>query len=230
MIRGSAVGIEYADATPDNLTIHAGNREAWGHLSGMLEGCGYSVLLVGPPGTGKTRMLATVLNVIEDKWPLGRYLYWTMPAFADQRRDAVSGDALDPVEPCIEAHVVVLDDLGAEKITDYGREGLYRVLDERRKQGRITLTATNLLLRELPKPEYYGDRIVSRFMGEHGTIAAVTGQDWRVKQAAHPKPVAWAEQIGRPQGILAEVIRQREDCVPMPEEVRAQIEALKEAR
>lgn len=228
MISGSVIGSEYADASPDTLTVHDGNREAWGHLSRMLEGRGYSVLLVGRPGTGKTRMLATVLNEIERKWPLGRYLYWTMPAFVDQRRDAVSGDALDPVDPCIEAHVVVLDDLGAEKVTDYGREGLYRVLDERRKRGRITLAATNLSLRELP--QIYGDRIVSRFMGEHGTIVAVTGHDWRAKQAEHLREIAWAEQIGQPQGVLAEVMRQREDCVPMPDEIRAQIEALREGR
>ncbi len=227
MIRGSAIGAEYADATPDNLVVHSGNREAWGHLSGMLEGHGYSVLLVGPPGTGKTRMLATVLNTIERKWPFGRYVYWTMPAFVDKRRDAVGGDTLDPVEMCIEAHVVVLDDLGAEKVTDYGREGLYMVLDERRKRKLITLAATNLSLRELP--QIYGDRIMSRFMGEHGTIAAVTGYDWRVRQAANPKPVAWAEQIGQPRGILAEVMRQREDCVQMPDEVRRKIEELRGA-
>jgi hypothetical protein len=63
------------------------------------------------------------------------------------------------------------------------------------------------------------------------TIAAVTGHDCgRVRQAANPKPVSWAEQIGQPRGILAEVMRQRDECVPMPDEVRRQIDQLRGGR
>lgn len=194
MIRGARIGVEYADARVENLIIHPGIQEAWERLRVLLEGRGYSVLLVGPPGTGKTRLLATVLHELDSRWPYGRYVYWTMPELAERRRDAVAGDWLDPIEACIEAHITILDDLGAEKTTDYGREGLYRILDERRRAGRITLAATNLTVQELPR--VYGDRIVSRFLGPHGTIALVSGQDWRGRQAANPTPVAWAPGLG----------------------------------
>lgn len=210
-------------ATPGNLVVHEGIREAWSRLSPMLSGEGYSILLVGDPGTGKTRMLATVLHGIEAKWPHGRYVYWTMPAFVDARRHAVSGDAQDPVEPCIEAHVCVLDDLGAEKVTDYGLEGFYRVVDERKKRHQITLMATNLPLAarrrdERTFPSVYGDRIVSRMFGEHGTVVRVSGTDWRTQQAKQVTPIRWADQIGKPAGMLAEIMRQRERAIEQREE------------
>lgn len=220
MIAGASLGAEFADACIDTLSVHAGIQEAWSYLSQLIGGAGISVALIGPCGTGKTRMLATVLHECETKWPEKRYVYWPLPKFVAARRAAIGGDRMDPAEGCIKADICVLDDLGAEKASDWGLEGLYRVIDERRNARRITLIASNLEPKGLQ--EVYGARIVSRLTGKHQTMVRVKGDDQRLRQALALEPIQWADGEEDPQAWM----RPDPDSIPMPEDVAEQIRAL----
>lgn len=222
MIRGCGIGTEYEEARAENLVIHKGIEGAWRLLRVFLEGRGYSMVILGPTGAGKTRLLATILNEIERRWPHGSYVYWTLPEFVYARREAIEGKGPDPIEECTEADILVLDDLGAERVTDWGNEALHLILDRRHRFGKITLVATNLTLEEIA--ERYGGRLLSRFTGRHHQIVEVAGENWRAKEAREPHPFEWIKHL--PKNILAEYAQPEPGAVPMPPDIREQLQKL----
>jgi hypothetical protein len=221
MITGSIMGREFEEASMENLVLHKGIAQAWALLSKTLEGEGYSLVLMGPPGTGKTRLFTTVLNEVEKKWPHGKYVYWSMPEFAEIRRKAVDNYSMDPVDPSLEADICVLDDLGMEKQTEWGLEGLYRIVDWRMRDHRITFIATNLTMAELT--EIYGARLVSRFVGKHSTIVKLSGPDWRTREGQELRPIRWVERLNSRHNLL---LAEEKELVPMPPEVAEQLRAM----
>ena len=180
MIHGVSLG-RYAGLFPQDVEVHDGNRKAWELLLRLQEGESIRLLLHGPPGRGKTHMIAVTLNEIERKWPMGTYVYWTMTRFVVARRMAINGPYDDPVELCIRAHVVFLDDLGAEQQTEWGIAGLYDILEERARKQMPTVVATNCSLEELE--QFYGTRTLHRLLGDDARIVRVNGPDRRFEQA-----------------------------------------------
>jgi DNA replication protein DnaC len=68
-----------------------------------------------------------------------------------------------PIDHAIDAPVLGVDDLGAERLTPWGLEGLYRLTDGRNRAQRPTLWASNLSL----------DRLLSYLSeGERGAMGA----------------------------------------------------------
>mgnify|MGYP000616130472 CR=1 FL=1 len=180
MIHGVSLG-RYAGVFPEDVEVHDGNRAAWELLLRLQEGESIRLLLHGPPGRGKTHMMAATLNEIERKWPMGTYVYWTMTRFVVARRMAIHGSYDDPVELCIRAHVVFLDDLGAERQTEWGIAGLYDILEERARKRKPIVVATNCSLEELE--QFYGARTLHRLLGDDARIVRVDGLDRRFEQA-----------------------------------------------
>ena len=73
--------------------------------------------------------------------------------------------------------LLLIDDLGAEKKTDWSLSAFYSILSNRINYMKYTIVTTNLSLEELHKWE---PRIASR-LGSFQVIN-LTGKDWRVKQ------------------------------------------------
>ena len=74
---------------------------------------------------------------------------------------------------------LLLDDLGAEKVSDFTLQTLYDLLDRRYGECLETLITSNLTLGQLA--EHYGlhgDRLASRIAGM-GTTLAIKGKDRR---------------------------------------------------
>lgn len=73
--------------------------------------------------------------------------------------------------------LLVLDDLGAEKVTDWSRQLLYLLIDRRYRNQKQTIVTTNLTPDQLA--ETIDARIVSR-LAEMGVVIELTGSDKRV--------------------------------------------------
>lgn len=86
----------------------------------------------------------------------------------------------------------VLDDLGAEKLTEFSNEQLYRLVDDRAAKALPTLVTANLSIQEIAA--VHGDRIASRILGfSTSPPRHLEGRDRRVtwaaeNGAARPKP------------------------------------------
>lgn len=135
------------------------------------------VLLYGGMGTGKTHLLAAAFNVLLGA---GCYpLYTVVPALLDHIREGL--DEPDSREygarfrAVRSTEILLLDDLGAERSSDWSDELLFKLLDHRYREGLPTLVATNLIPGDLEP------RIASRLQDRRlSTVLLMRGPDFRL--------------------------------------------------
>lgn len=152
-------------------------------LDGLYEGADVGLLLTGPTGTGKTHQLWAIVRDLIRKgylddvfmFPEERRAYLSVPMLMLRLRPG--GD--DPVETITylgRCGVLLLDDLGAEKFSEYVETTLHQILDTRYQWMRPTVFATNVPPAKLK--EAIGDRLASR-LAEMCVTVPVTGTDRR---------------------------------------------------
>ncbi len=105
------------------------------------------VFLEGPPGTGKTRAAWHILRRMIEA---GKSCYGlTSTQFAKAASDQWhsdpedKGDALQTMSRCRRAAVLLIDDLGKQKMTERGETELYDVLEHRTTNLQPTIVTTN---------------------------------------------------------------------------------------
>lgn len=84
----------------------------------------------------------------------------------------------DAIKQLCEVDLLIIDDIGAEKVTDFVQATIYTVLNRRYEDCVPTIATTNLDSQEMS--ELYGSRMVSRLAS--GSIVRVNGNDDRVKK------------------------------------------------
>lgn len=138
-------------------------------------------LLTGPVGTGKTHLVRAVIHTA---LAAERHvLYTSTPYLLERLRPDARPDS-PSMETVLDLHyradVVVWDDLGTEKPSDWVLERLYLLLDTCYEAERPLLVTSNYGLNDLK--DRVGDRIVSRLV-EMGPVWALAGDDVRVQIA-----------------------------------------------
>ncbi len=81
-----------------------------------------------------------------------------------------------------------IDDLGAEKRTDWVLEQLYAIVDRRYEEQRSIVVTTNLETDELR--EQIGERTVSRLLQMCDVERPLFGEDWRERRGPSRSPGA----------------------------------------
>jgi DNA replication protein DnaC len=143
-----------------------------------------SLFLHGPAGTGKTHLAVALLREhlkeFESIFP-GRFV--EVPELLMEIRDTFREKAehsemelLDRYSCC---ELLVLDDLGAEKPSEWVTQTLYLLINRRYTGEKRTIVTSNLSLPQLS--ERLGDRIVSRLAGMC-EVVELTGKDRRLKR------------------------------------------------
>lgn len=104
------------------------------------------LMLIGPPGIGKTHIAVSALRqVITETGARGLY-YDTRALLRDIRStyNPVTHTAeMDVIRPVMEAELLVLDDLGAERLTDWVEETMSLIVNTRYNERRPTIFTSN---------------------------------------------------------------------------------------
>jgi len=105
---------------------------------------GKGLLLMGAVGTGKTHLAVAGLHaLIVDKGARGRFVDFTTLVLEIQMTFDGSGSSRDILRPLIAADVLVLDELGAGKVTPWVMDLLYYLVNSRYVHDRLTIFTTN---------------------------------------------------------------------------------------
>lgn len=182
-------------ATFKNATVTADNQAAFDIAKGFLKSDVWSLTLVGEPGRGKTFLAMAIGNYALDRsnyyddagYPV---IYYQVEDLLDELRAGYNykgphyGDDDDRqgsepsydgvMSDVLNIRLLILDDLGAEKRTEWASGKLDQIIDTRYREGRKTVVTTNVL------PEKLGARISSRL--KEGYRVVVKGPDYRVLQ------------------------------------------------
>ena len=105
--------------------------------------------------------------------------FWPMLDLVSELRAEIKAGELELSRRCRMCDLLVIDDLGAERATDFVREELDRIVDWRYRDRRPIAVATNLDDREIVAK--YGWRAISRWT-ESCERVRIEGPDHRAKQ------------------------------------------------
>ena len=138
--------------------------------------CAYHILtMVGRYGSGKTHLLEALARRMLESGHYVRYEY--VPVFLDDLRATYEEDAEvkfpERWAMYARAPVLLLDDLGAEKTTEWAAEKLTALVAERYRTGGRLVVATNLDFDQMA--EKVGNRIADRLFDDRtGKVLSVT--------------------------------------------------------
>lgn len=150
-----------------------------------LESLADSLYLTGDRGTGKTHNAAAMVKeIMLDKTPdHGRCgIRWISAVdllleIRGSFRDGSEQSEDGIIEDYGECRLLILDDLGAEKTSEWSLQTLYTIIDRRYREERQTIITSNLSLDELAAQ--VDDRIASR-LSELCRVVVLAGPDRRV--------------------------------------------------
>lgn len=136
------------------------------------EPSGKGLYLWGPNGTGKTHLAVAITR------HYGHSLFVnTLRLFDALKESYTTGVSCEVFESARRARLLVLDDLGSERPSDWVRERLYALLSTRWDEMLSTVVTSNLDPRILP--ETIGHRSASRVLGSSLQLK-VDGPDHRL--------------------------------------------------
>jgi DNA replication protein DnaC len=138
---------------------------------------GRGMWIQGDVGTGKTTLAMLVSKSALDA---GRSVaIYSLPRLLNLLREAMNseGGLLDFMDRLTAVDVLHIDDLGAEKSSDWVLEQLYSIVNARYESERAIIATTNLMPDELS--EALGQRTVSRLVEICGDLIPLYGEDKR---------------------------------------------------
>lgn len=133
--------------------------------------------LHGKPGVGKTHLSIGIFREHQD-----HATFWSVPELLLHLRSQIGQGVSEDqaIEPLLRRSILILDDLGAEKITDWVRQAFYVVISRRERDELPTVITSNLSLGEI-EVRVGDDRITSR-IGGAARIVKIEGKDGRLER------------------------------------------------
>ena len=138
------------------------------------------MILWGEVGTGKSYLAGCIANALMEK-----EISVCMTNFALILNDLAASykDRNEYIARLCSFPLLILDDFGMERGTEYGLEQVYNVIDSRYRSQKPLIVTTNLTLEELQNPEDTAHaRIYDRLI-EMCTPVCITGENFRKAKA-----------------------------------------------
>lgn len=164
----------YQDAVVDRPEVRvwvedlvARAQDTQGPCPGIFRGP--SLLLLGPVGTGKTHAAWGALRALMVSGARCRWEFTTEAGFLMRMRPRSRVDTVEVFEQHAKTGVLVIDDLGASKDTEWAGEQNYQLFDYRCAWNKPTIITSNVLPKDLVG--VLGERVASRLRSMCTTVS-----------------------------------------------------------
>ncbi len=146
---------------------------------------GENLLFIGGTGLGKTHLSIALGNELLKK---GYSVYYASAdefiSNLERERYNRSNLKIDVYETSNDCDLLIIDDLGTEFLTNFGKSAIYNIINSRILKGKSTIVNTNLTMAEIA--EKYTPRVSSRFIGNYVSLL-FDGKDIRQLKAQNKK-------------------------------------------
>ena len=152
------------------------------------------LLLIGSVGVGKTHLAVSILKGLTERgfsclfYEFGSLL----KEIQDSYNPSTQSSELGVLSPVLNAEILVLDELGASKPTDWVRDTMAHVINTRYNDKKLTIFTTNYLdERRNEREETLEDRIGTRLRSrlyEMCKTVVISGDDYRKRFDKTPRP------------------------------------------
>jgi len=196
MIYGG-IGKRFENATIDNYKCPPGSEEAKRACNAFIAGSTGGLLLLGPVGTGKTHLLSAIAQIFhQDADPkfeirdgiqvavskeVKTVAFYMMLDLVAALRDDVYNNTNLTLHRCLTVDLMVLDDLGVERSTEFISEEIAQIINGRYNSMKPIAVSTNLTVQGIK--DRYTDRAVSRWV-ETCTMVEMKQADYRLSGGA----------------------------------------------
>jgi DNA replication protein DnaC len=143
------------------------------------------LLFMGTVGVGKTHLAVSILKGLTERG-FGCLFYEfgaLLKEIQDSYNPSTKSSELGILAPVLETEVLVLDELGASKPTDWVRDTMAYIINTRYNERRLTIFTTNYLdERRADRDEIFEDRIGVRLRSrlfEMCKTVVIQGEDFR---------------------------------------------------
>jgi DNA replication protein DnaC len=174
------ISFDHTDVIDIERNCPAQVREVRGYVRGIDANIeqGRGLWLTGSYGTGKTALAMIVSKAAIDAGHT--VAIYSCPRLLSVIRESIDGGGmLDFLDRLAQVDLLHIDDLGAERRTEWVLEQLYCIVNTRYEEQRATLVTSNLDHEALTAQ--VGERIVSRLEGMCGEPLPFYGTDARRK-------------------------------------------------
>ena len=180
------------EAANHELSKWAAKMEAQVVIDDYLTLDGRGLLFTGPVGVGKTHLAVAILRELITRYHV-RGLFYQFGALLRQIQDSYNpvsqASELTVLQPVFEADVLVLDELGASKPTDWVRDTMMQIINNRYNEKRLTIFTTNYS--DARKNDKDGETLEDRIgvplrsrLYEMCKSVMIEGEDYRKRSSA----------------------------------------------
>ncbi len=151
----SNLGERFSKSTFESFLDRSGSETAYKiamkYVKTFKEWNGESLMIWGDPGNGKTHLAAAIVNELSKKGYI--VVFQSVPELLQRIRSTFNSENKENetqiMRALLECDLLILDDIGAEKTTEWVEEKLFNIIDGRYRKELPTLYTSNLQPKEL---------------------------------------------------------------------------------